>query len=187
MPMRKENAIRDNRGGARRSTVHQWNADACAWKFENEFEVLIEQFRRPLVAFLYRLLDDQRRAEDIAVETFVRLYRRAVAGVADGEFAVMLYRVAIDAAAQRHSAQSEHVERSPASLAGTRRDVQGTVVRCIAGLQEIERLAVLLHKYQNLSYAQIASVLSLNETEVKALLFRAYKTVQQRLSARNAG
>jgi RNA polymerase sigma-70 factor, ECF subfamily len=186
-PIRKESAVRDNRWDTRPSPVQQSNAESRARKFENEFEVLVEQFRRPLLAFLCRLLDDQRRAEDVAVETFVRLYRRAVRGEADGKFEVTLYRVAIDTAAEPKSAQSERVECPPSPLAGTRSEVQAAVQRCIAGLDEIDRLAVLLHKYQNLSYAQIGSVLSLNETEVKALLFRAYKTVQHRLSARNSG
>lgn len=178
-PIRKECPVRDSRWATQGSSIEQANAESCARRFENEFEVLVEQFRRPLVAFLCRLLDDQRQAEDIAVETFVNLYGRAVRGVSDDEFAVTLYRVAIDAAA--------HVGCSPARLAGTESNMRDAVQLCIGRLPKTDRLAILLHKYQNLSYAQIGSVLSLNETEVKALLFRTYKTLQQRLSVRNAG
>ena len=162
--------------------LQQSNAEACL----SNFEVLIEQFRFPLVGFLCRLLGDQRRAEDVAVETLVRLYRCAARGGTDGEFSVVLYRVAIDVAAQRHSARSKDVGYSQVVPSGTRSNMQDTVRRGIAGLHEIERQAVILHKYQNLSCGQIGSVLSLNEAKVKVLLFRAYKTLQQRFIALNA-
>jgi RNA polymerase sigma-70 factor, ECF subfamily len=187
MPIRKERVVGGNPWGAQRSITQQSNAGSSTRKLENQFDALIQQFRAPLVAFLCRLLDDQRRAEDVAVETFVRLYHHAVRGGADRDFAVALYRVAIAVAAQRDVAQPEHFERSAALLLGTRSNVQAIVQHCMVGLPESERLALLLHKYQNLTCAQIGSVLSLNEMEVRALLFRAYKTVQERLSESNGG
>jgi RNA polymerase sigma-70 factor (ECF subfamily) len=39
----------------------------------------------------------------------------------------------------------------------------------------------LLHKYEGLEYAQIASILGLTESALKSLLFRAYQTLRQRL------
>jgi RNA polymerase sigma-70 factor (ECF subfamily) len=52
----------------------------------------------------------------------------------------------------------------------------------IAGLPEKQRAAVLMHKYQELDYAQIAGVLGCSVSAVKSLLFRAYETLRARLA-----
>jgi RNA polymerase sigma-70 factor (ECF subfamily) len=56
------------------------------------------------------------------------------------------------------------------------------VRRAVAGLPEKQRAAVLMHKYQEMEYAQIASVLNCSESAVKSLLFRAYETLRARLA-----
>ena len=146
-----------------------------------EFETLVEQFKLPLVAFLCRLVDDQRDAEDFAVETFLRVYRRQASEGEDSEFAVSLHRVAIDVAVERHHKSSANLETPPAPL-----DIQTALRHCIAELSETERLAILLHKYQKLTCAQIGSVLSVGETEVTSLLLRAYRTVQNKVQEEGA-
>jgi RNA polymerase sigma-70 factor (ECF subfamily) len=45
-----------------------------------------------------------------------------------------------------------------------------------------QRAAVLMHKYQEMEYTQIAVVLSCSESAVKSLLFRAYETLRSRLA-----
>ena len=52
----------------------------------------------------------------------------------------------------------------------------------IETLPEKQKAAVLMHKYQEMEYAQIASVLSCSESAVKSLLFRAYETLRARLA-----
>jgi len=52
----------------------------------------------------------------------------------------------------------------------------------IAVLPEKQRAAVLMHKYEEMEYAQIASVLGCSESAVKSLLFRAYETLRARLA-----
>jgi RNA polymerase sigma-70 factor (ECF subfamily) len=56
------------------------------------------------------------------------------------------------------------------------------VRRAIAALPEKQRAAVLMHKYEEMEYAQIARVLSCSESAVKSLLFRAYETLRARLA-----
>jgi len=48
-------------------------------------------------------------------------------------------------------------------------------------LPERQRMAVLMHKYQEMDYKQIGSVLKLSESATKSLLFRAYQTLRERL------
>jgi len=54
--------------------------------------------------------------------------------------------------------------------------------RAIAGLPEKQRAAVLMHKYEEMEYSQIAKVLGCSESAVKSLLFRAYETLRARLA-----
>ena len=56
------------------------------------------------------------------------------------------------------------------------------VRRAIQSLPEKQRSAVLMHKYQEMEYAQIAGVLECSESAVKSLLFRAYETLRSRLA-----
>ena len=54
--------------------------------------------------------------------------------------------------------------------------------RSVAALPEKQRAAVLMHKYEEMEYSQIARVLQCSESAVKSLLFRAYETLRSRLA-----
>ena len=56
------------------------------------------------------------------------------------------------------------------------------VRNAIGMLPPKQRAAVLMHKYQELEYAQIAGALGCSESALKSLLFRAYETLRSRLS-----
>ena len=49
-------------------------------------------------------------------------------------------------------------------------------------LPEKQRAAVLMHKYEEMDYAQIGEALGLSESALKSLLFRAYETLRRRLA-----
>ena len=51
----------------------------------------------------------------------------------------------------------------------------------VEALPERQRLAVIMHKYQQMGYKQIAEVLKLSESATKSLLFRAYETLREQL------
>jgi RNA polymerase sigma-70 factor (ECF subfamily) len=56
------------------------------------------------------------------------------------------------------------------------------VRRAIAALPDKQRAAVLMHKYEEMEYSQIAKVLNCSESAVKSLLFRAYEALRARLA-----
>ena len=56
------------------------------------------------------------------------------------------------------------------------------VRRAVATLPEKQRAAVLMHKYQEMEYSQIANALNCSESAIKSLLFRAYETLRARLA-----
>lgn len=136
------------------------------------FEALVERFRRPLLGLLFRLVNDERLAEALAEETFLNVYRSRRDG-SDDDFAIAIYRGGAALALRQH-------QEVPTEFASDER--QTKIRRSIEELPEGERLAVLLHKYQRLNYAQIAAVLSVSEKEAKALLLRAYELLRINLS-----
>jgi RNA polymerase sigma-70 factor (ECF subfamily) len=54
--------------------------------------------------------------------------------------------------------------------------------KAVAALPDKHRAAVLMHKYEEMEYAQIAKVLGCSESAVKSLLFRAYESLRARLA-----
>ena len=54
--------------------------------------------------------------------------------------------------------------------------------RAVRGLPDKQRAAVLMHKYQEMDYSQIATALHCSNSAVKSLLFRAYETLRERLA-----
>jgi RNA polymerase sigma-70 factor (ECF subfamily) len=68
-----------------------------------------------------------------------------------------------------------------AEQAMVRRERLMGIRRKIEALPERQRLAVVMHKYQQMDYRQIAEVLKLSESATKSLLFRAYETLREQL------
>jgi RNA polymerase sigma-70 factor (ECF subfamily) len=62
-----------------------------------------------------------------------------------------------------------------------RRERLAAIRRHVEELPERQRIAVIMHKYQNMDYRQIAVVLHLSESATKSLLFRAYQTLRETL------
>jgi len=62
------------------------------------------------------------------------------------------------------------------------RDRADLIRRAVESLPEKQRAAVLLHKYQEMDYDQIARVLGCSESALKSLLFRAYEALRVQLA-----
>ena len=170
---------------------------------ESAFEFLVQKYRRAMVSFMYRMSHNSAAAEDLAQEVFLRVYRSRAGYEASAKFTTWLYRIATNLAVN-HARDTRH-ERpenmvsldEPDEETGTTMDVADgslTVEQAILrrermaairakvnGLPERQRLAVLMHKYQQLDYKQIAEVLKLSESATKSLLFRAYETLREQL------
>jgi len=169
---------------------------------DTAFDYLVEKFRRPLVSFMYRMTHNQAVAEELAQEVFLRVYRSRATYAADAKFTTWLYRIATNLAVNH--ARDTKAERSGTSLDEPdqetgltidvadpettveqkllRRERLAAIRKEVESLPERQRLAVIMHKYQNMDYRQIAEVLKLSESATKSLLFRAYETLRVKLA-----
>src|SRR5215813_2011858 len=167
------------------------------------FDYLVEKFRRPMVSFMYRMTRNQSVAEELAQEVFLRVYRSRQSYAASAKFTTWLYRIATNLAVN-HARDTKH-ERPEntvnidepdtetgltvdiadkglnAEQAILRRERLAAIRKHIEALPERQRAAVIMHKYQNMDYKQIAGVLKLSESATKSLLFRAYETLRETL------
>jgi RNA polymerase sigma-70 factor (ECF subfamily) len=170
---------------------------------QSAFAYLVQKYRRPMVSFMYRMARNSAAAEDLAQEVFLRVYRSRETYEASAKFTTWLYRIATNLAVN-HARDSRHerpevqvsldepdddtgttLELPDASLNAeqqmVRRERMLAIRRKVEALPEQQRLAVIMHKYQQMDYKQIADVLKKSESATKSLLFRAYETLRDQL------
>jgi RNA polymerase sigma-70 factor, ECF subfamily len=169
---------------------------------DESFRVLLEKHRNPVIRFVYRMVQDHAVSEELAQEVFLRIYRSRGTYEPTARFTTWLFRIATHLAL--NWLRDERNERSQQRLdddgdgvmparevADRRPTVEQSMVyqtrlqevrEAIALLPEKQRAAVLMHKYEEMEYAQIAQVLECSDSAVKSLLFRAYETLRARLA-----
>ena len=166
------------------------------------FGLLLERHRTPVIHFLYRMVLNQAVAEELAQEVFLRVYRSRESYEPTAKFTTWLFRITTRVALnwirdRRHEKSHEIIDveasqdRAFYDLSDCAPSVEQTMVReaelaevryAIAALPEKQKAAVLMHKYHEMDYTQIASALNCSESAVKSLLFRAYETLRCRLA-----
>ena len=165
------------------------------------FGVLLQKHRSPVTHFLFRMVQNQAVAEELAQEVFLRVYRSRSTYEPTAKFTTWLFRIATHLALNslrdtRNERSQERLDED--SFDAPARDVKDNqpnaeqrmlyesklegVRRAIAALPEKQRVAVLMHKYHEMEYSQIAKVLNCSEAAVKSLLFRAYESLRARLA-----
>jgi RNA polymerase sigma-70 factor, ECF subfamily len=167
---------------------------------DTSFALLLERHRGPVVHFLYRMVQNPSVSEELAQEVFLRVYRSRATYEPTAKFTTWLFRIATHLALnwvrdgkkeKGHESLDEQVvdgvdrqvrDRQPTIEQAMLHEVKMTEVRqAIEALPAKQRAAVLMHKYEELEYAQIARALNCSESAVKSLLFRAYESLRSRL------
>lgn len=161
---------------------------------EASFGPLLARHRGPVIHFLYRMVQNPAVAEELAQEVFLRVYRARASYVASAKFTTWLFRIALhlalnnlrDARGERETASLDEFQVADRGPSAEQRLVEAErlaeVRNAIRALPDNQRAAVLMHKYEEMGYAQIAEVLGCSESAVKSLLFRAYETLRARLA-----
>jgi len=170
---------------------------------DSAFDYLVQKYRRPIINFMYRMAHNTATAEDLAQEVFLRVYRSRANYEPSAKFTTWLYRIATNlgvnyARDTRHQRPENTVNLDEADtetgqapdLADKTPNVEEEILRRerlmaikqkVEALPERQKMAVLMHKYQQMDYRQIAEVLKLSESATKSLLFRAYETLRAEL------
>ena len=165
------------------------------------FGALLDKHRSSVVHFLFRMVQNHAVAEELAQEVFLRVYRSRGTYEPTAKFTTWLFRIATHLALNslrdgRHERSQERLDDDSNQMPVRQvKDFRPTVEQsmvyqtkldevrqAIAALPDKQRAAVLMHKYEEMEYSQIAKVLSCSESAVKSLLFRAYESLRSRLA-----
>jgi len=148
------------------------------------FQILYERYRDPIFRFAYRLLGSVEAAEDVTHDCFLSLIKDP--GRFDSSRASLrtyIYAAARNLAAKRYNSFAretgiERLEEEPADRHEPMAQVLDNelaevVQRAIASLPPLQREALVLFEYEELSLAEIAAIVGADANTVKARLFRA--------------
>ena len=165
------------------------------------FGVLLNRNRNVVIQYLARMVQNQAIAEELAQDVFIRVYRSRQKYEPTARFSTWLYRITTNVALNhfRDEKRSQHnVSLDMQDSEQVRREAKDhtpliedrlvnevtarQIRRAVRSLPAKQRAAVVMHKYNEMDYAQIAAVLGCSPSAVKALMFRAYETLRSRLA-----
>jgi len=165
------------------------------------FELLVRRHQTSVLNLIYRYVGDRTIAKDLTQEVFLRVWRAANRYEPKAKFTTWIYRIGanlclnelkslkgrkivpLEAEETRQSSDYEShlgASQSPEDLLladeGNRR-----ISEAIQSLPENQRMALILKRYDNLSYAEIAKIMECSVSAVESLLVRAKRNLQAKL------
>ncbi|MCC6758481.1 MAG: sigma-70 family RNA polymerase sigma factor [Candidatus Omnitrophica bacterium] len=168
------------------------------------FEALLRKYFSRIFNFAYRYLGSRESAEDIAQETFIRVHRSLASYSPQSKFQTWLYVIArnlclnelrnnknraysLDGMLETEDGEmpaqfADHNAADPANEL-VNKETLAKLIEVIESLPENQRTAVLLQRFDGLSYDEIAKVLGCSLQAVKSLLNRAKESLKDKLSS----
>lgn len=167
------------------------------------FSELVERYQHRLVTVLEHLVGSRDQAEDLAQEVFLRVYRARKRYVPGSKFSTWLFTIANHVAANAIRSRSRRPElnlnanesgpmganpldRLAMAASGQmparqfdKMELRDVVQAAVSALNERQRMAVLLSKFEEMSYADIAESMELSIPAVKSLLSRARLSLRE--------
>ena len=174
--------------------------DFCAGDLA-AFGKLVRRNQKIVLNLAYRYVSDRATAEDMVQDVFLRVYGAAAKYHPSAKFTTWVYRITVNVCLNH--LRSERTRRSlsldvdggdderasdlpeprhtPPSARLEREELEGKVREAMGNLPETQRTAVLLRRFQELSYEEIAEVMETTVPAVKSLLARARKALKSML------
>jgi RNA polymerase sigma-70 factor (ECF subfamily) len=171
---------------------------------EQAFAELVERYQHRLVAVLYHLLRRKDEAEDLAQEVFLRVYRARREYHPQAKFSTWLFTIAnnlaLNALRRRQRKPMVNLEVHESGPLGPRpqenlvydrhagpegrldhQELAAVIQQALDQLNERQRMAVVLNKFEDMSYQEIADVMRMSAKAVKSLLSRARTQLRELL------
>lgn len=167
------------------------------------FEFLMHKYYKRIFNFVYRFVGSREAAEDLTQEVFLKVYKAAPGYQPQSKFQTWAYTIArnlslnelrragrknisLDETVNFKDGETSRQVEDPSVVhpaqtmeaEETRRMVQ----EAIASLPENQRMAVILRRYENMSYEEIAQTIGMSVEAVKSLLNRAKENLKDRLT-----
>jgi RNA polymerase sigma-70 factor (ECF subfamily) len=156
----------------------------------NAFDLIVERHQAAVHHTVCRFLKDRTDAEDLTQDVFLKIYESANSYSERAKFTTWLYRIVTNACLnyvrRKRPILSDSLERHqskdpepPGSLLETERNA--VIREAIHSLSPKQRLAVILHRFDHLSYKEIAYTMDCPLSSVESLMHRAYIRLRAKL------
>ena len=164
-----------------------------------DFDELVERHSAEIFAYVWRLLREAHDAEDCLQETFLRAFRSYGRVRAGTNYRAWLYKIATNTARsqwkRRKRSEIRTVDLDPEQRADEmpvadrveRQALLAAVARAVEELPAQQRAALIMRKYQELSYAEIAAALECTEAAARANVYQAVKKLQAKFVLNEGG
>jgi RNA polymerase sigma-70 factor (ECF subfamily) len=169
---------------------------------EDAFEILVTRHQNSVLNLIYRFIGDRAQSSDLAQEVFLRVWQGAKSYKPEAKFTTWIYRITanlclneLKSARRRrwfpfHRSEEDNenaVEDTYSDGSPTAEDLllakerSRQISEALQGLPDNQRMALLLKRYDDLSYEEIARIMSCSVSAVESLLVRAKRTLQGKL------
>jgi RNA polymerase sigma-70 factor (ECF subfamily) len=166
------------------------------------FEELVQRFQHRLVGIMHHLVGNREEAEDLAQEVFLRVYRTRQSYSPTAKFSTWLFTIANHLALNslrdkqrkptlplairdsgplgpRPQEQLAIDAASPPGQALQQSELAAIIRTALDDLNDRQKMAVVLNKFEDMGYAEIANVMGLTPKAVKSLLSRARQRLRE--------
>jgi RNA polymerase sigma-70 factor (ECF subfamily) len=161
---------------------------------EHAYEHLVKKYQHSVFNTIYRYIGDYDDLEDVAQEVFVKVWRYAKNFKRKSKFSTWLYRISVNQCLnyrskhkKRHLSLDELTEKEkvPKSLIVEvdyeKRQKAEIVRKAVNELPERQRIALILSKFEEKSYKEIAEIMGVSLSAVESLIFRAKEFLKKKL------
>lgn len=167
------------------------------------FKWLVDRYQHLVINICYNLIGNRQDAEDVAQEVFFQVYKSAKKFRQEAKLSTWLYRIAVNRSlnfirdkkrsgwlrslSSLLEGERQRVAKVPASnsdrpdIALEKKERNMMLQKAIDSLPEKQRAAFVLHKYEGLSYQEIAEVLHRSISSIESLIHRAKLNLQREL------
>ena len=168
------------------------------------FKLLVQKHQRLVTSIIYRYTGNHHEVEDLAQDIFLKIYKAATRYVPRAQFKTWLYKVVANHCFNYFRSQKRRSfitsynpsypeeDNPPAHYAETQQKQPEHVLQqqelhtalrgALSELPDRQRMALILHRFEDLSYKEIANVLGCSLSAVESLLFRAMESLKKKLS-----
>jgi RNA polymerase sigma-70 factor (ECF subfamily) len=158
------------------------------------FRLLVETHQARVIGTISKMLGSDAESEDLAQQVFIRVWKSAPRYRPTAKFTTWLFRITRNLVfnelrRKRHfvdqteeiSEATERAEKEPDQVL-LEEELQVAIKDAINRLPESQRMAIILRRYEEMPYEEIAKVMGTTVPAVKSILFRARAELRQRLA-----
>ncbi len=168
------------------------------------FEVLVNRHQTSVLNLIYRFIGDRTQAKDLAQEVFIRVWQAAKTYKPEAKFTTWLYRITANLCFNElkssrrkkwfsfHRSDEDGKRTFEETVADGAPSAEGLLLEkersrqisdALQSLPDNQRMALVLKRYDELSYQEIAQIIGCSVSAVESLLVRAKRALQEKLVA----